>query len=117
FDNATIRVPDDVWKRLVRFSEGVVRFSVKFLDDQQIPISNSDGFLRVRQKFQERPSSSNWSVTAGVGYSVNAEVSRKRPENGEVRPITLDDPYTGGTTNTFDGSAKFDFSQSFRDRA
>ena len=101
---------------MVRSSDGVVRFRVSFFDDQ-IPVSNAEGYLKVRPEVLERPSSTTWSVTAGAGYSVAAQSDRKRPENGESRPFTLADPYTGKTVDFFNGSARLELTQTLRERA
>jgi len=116
FDNSSFTVPPDTWKRLVRFSDGTVRFSVRFFDEQ-FPASNTDGYLRVRTKVRERPSVTAWSLNSSVGYSLKPQSPRKRPENDESRPFTLADPYTGRVLDGFNGSARLELIQTLSERA
>lgn len=117
FDNGTFPIPSVVWRRLVRFSDGTVRFTVRFFDEQ-VPASNAEGFLRVRADVRERDSATTWSVNAGVGYSVRPEDARKLPDDpSKDRPFTLLDPYTGGQLDGFNGLAGIELIQTLRDRA
>jgi hypothetical protein len=116
FDNGTFKIPPTTWVRLVRFSDGVVRFKVSFFDDQ-IPVSNSEGYLKVRPEVLERPSSTTWSVTASGGYSVVAQSDRKREDGTTNRPFTLEDPYTGKTLDSFSGTGRLELIQTLQEHA
>lgn len=115
FDSGTAAIPPETWKRMVRFSDGVVRFKVAFFDEQ-FAASNTDGFLRVRTEARERESATTWSVTAAVGYSEKPETDRKREDGTTARPFLPTDPYTGRTVDNFTGSARLDLVQTLKDR-
>jgi hypothetical protein len=111
YEGGEVRLDGEVWRRLTRFSRGVIEIHVQPFDESRL-LTNRAAYLRVRSRIEEPGTTTSWKLTGDLGYEVVPEIDRN-PADMLAGFFTTEEPYDDGRLRKFTGTAKLELNQTF----